>query len=316
MSLPGAEIITNGVFVAITAHGLIGLSLVWDKVLLRQPGTRNLISYVFWLGSLSVLGLVLIPFGYEQPSWWLAAFAVATGVLELASNYFYYAALKAGEASETLAVMGGFSPLATVLFSVALIAQPLGNRSVLGFALLVAGGFVMFSAENVNVRALLPLVLLASVSFGLTNVLEKMVFERTNFVTGFVFLTLGTFLGSMGLLVRRSWREQIAQSSGGASPRSKVGYMINRVAAGFGSFLVFYAISRTSPAIVDAISGLRYAIVFILAWMLTRLKPDWLMEDFTRRVIVMKSLATLLVIAGLVVLGLGAEGQTGARAPR
>lgn len=27
----------SGIFVAIIAHGLIGVTLVWDKVLLRQP---------------------------------------------------------------------------------------------------------------------------------------------------------------------------------------------------------------------------------------------------------------------------------------
>ncbi|MGE5486212.1 MAG: EamA family transporter [bacterium] len=308
------EIITNGVLVSIIAHGLIGLSLIWDKVLLRQPETKNLISYVFWLGSLSVFGLVLIPFGYESPGWGLALFAVGTGVLELLSNYFYYAALKAGEASETLAVMGGFSPLATVLFGVALLAEPLAGESVLGFVLLVLGGFVMFAAENMDVRALLPMVLLASVSFGLTNVLEKIVFNRTNFVTGFVLLTIGTFAGSMGLLIRRSWRVQIIESSGGASPRNKAAYMTNRVAAGFGSFLIFYAISRTSPAVVDAISGLRYALVFVVAWTLTRFKPGWLVEDFGRRVVLMKTGATVLVIAGLVLLAAGASLDSGASA--
>ncbi len=299
--------LTNGVFVAIIAHGLIGFSLIWDKVLLRQPGTTNLLSYVFWLGALSIFGLILIPFGFKMPTWGLALFAFGTGALELVANYFYYAALKAGEASETLAVMGGFSPLATVLFGVALLAQPLAGESVIGFSLLVLGGFVMFAAENVNVRKLLPLILLASVNFGLVNVFQKMVFDRINFVTGFVFLTLGTFVGSMALLVPPGWRTQIIESSGGASPRSKAGYMINRFAAGVGSFLIYFAISETSPAVVDAISGLRYVIVFALAWALTHMAPDWLVENFTRRVVVLKSAATLLVVAGLVLLGIGSE---------
>ena len=43
--------IRNGIVVAIIAHGLIGATLVWDKVLLRQPETRNLFSYVFWVDS-------------------------------------------------------------------------------------------------------------------------------------------------------------------------------------------------------------------------------------------------------------------------
>jgi len=50
---------SNGALLAVLAHGMIGVSLVWDKVLLKNRGTKNLYSYVFWLGSLSVLGVAL-----------------------------------------------------------------------------------------------------------------------------------------------------------------------------------------------------------------------------------------------------------------
>jgi hypothetical protein len=58
-------LIGNGFLIALLAHGLIGVSLVWDTVLLRQPDTRNVVSYVFWLGALSILGQLLIPFGFR-----------------------------------------------------------------------------------------------------------------------------------------------------------------------------------------------------------------------------------------------------------
>src|SRR5690349_24198886 len=96
----------NGVFIAIIANGLIGISLVWDKVLLKQPETQNLVSYVFWLGAISIFGLLLAPFGFHWPSMGIAALALCTGILHLAAIWFYYAALKRGEASQTLAVMG------------------------------------------------------------------------------------------------------------------------------------------------------------------------------------------------------------------
>lgn len=82
---------------AIIAQGLIGLSLVRDKVLLKQPGTQNLYSYVFWLGSLSVFAL-LVPFGYNSPPFNLMAIAFGAGVIHLIGVFFYYSALKRGEA--------------------------------------------------------------------------------------------------------------------------------------------------------------------------------------------------------------------------
>ena len=94
------NIALNGIILAIVAHVLIGISLVWDKVLLKRRGTQNLVAYVFWLGAISVFGLVLIAFGFKMPSWKLAGMAFAAGALDLIASFFYYSALKAGEASE------------------------------------------------------------------------------------------------------------------------------------------------------------------------------------------------------------------------
>ena len=77
--------------IAIIAHGLIGISLVWDKVLLKRRGTQNLFSYVFWLGAVSIFGLLLIPFGYRRPSFQVIAIAFGAGAIDLAASFFYYA---------------------------------------------------------------------------------------------------------------------------------------------------------------------------------------------------------------------------------
>jgi len=297
------RLLENGIFIAIVAHGIIGVSLVWDKVLLRRPATSSLPSYVFWLGSLSIFGLLLIPFGFKPPSARMAALALLAGVVHLAAVWFYYVALKQGEASETLTVMGGFSPLATALIGMALLSKPLGGKSIAGFALLVAGGFAMFFAENLDWRRVLPGVLLSAALFGVTNVLQKLVFNATGFITGYVIFTAGTAVAAAAMLLPPAWRRQILEHSGGAPPKSKFWYFVNRFLSGVGSFLIFFAISRANPAVVDSISGVRYVIIFVGAYALTRLKPAWLREDFQRPVLIAKSGATALIIAGLLLLG-------------
>lgn len=296
---------------ALIAHGLIGISLVWDKVLLKRPETRNLLSYVFWLGAISIFGLALIPFGFQMCALWVAGLAFCTGALHLVAVYFYYAALKSGEASQTLAVMGGFSPVATALIGIPLLQKQLGGYSLIAFALLTAGGFVMFFAEHMPLRKMLFSVLMASITFGLVNVLEKVVYDNTNFVTGYVFFTFGTFAGAMGLLLRPVWRTTIFKESEAAEPRSRFWYFVNRFISGIGSFLIFYSISLTNPALVDAITAVRYVIIFIGAYLLTRLKPIWLSENFTGRVLAGKALATFMVVAGLVILGMTGQGESG-----
>jgi uncharacterized membrane protein len=309
------DFLKNGAFVAILAHGLIGISLIWDKVLLKRPGTKNLFSYVFWLGAMSVFGVVLVPFGYNSPPFqviWIAFFA---GVAHLVGVFFYYMALKRGEASETLAVMGGFSPVATAAISFALLSKQMVGGQLLGFALMAGGGFIMFISERLQWKKLLPPVLLAAGLLGLVNVLEKLVYNRTNFVSGYVWFTIGTFAGALALLVPSSWRRQIFAESGQDNPRSRLWYFVNRFVSGVGSFLIFYAISLAHPALVDAISGVRYVIIFLGVLLLTKFKPMWLKEQFGGWQFFTKAVATGLVVAGLILAGMSSGNLESAGSP-
>jgi len=298
------SVFLNGVLIAIVAHGFIGISLVWDKILLQRKGLQNLASYVFWLGAISVFGLLLIPFGFKMPSAISAWIAMAAGFCDLLATWFYYSALKRGQASEELAAMGGFIPLATVLLSIPLVGVHIGGWAFFGFVLMTLGGFVMFLAEKLALSRILPLVGLAAGFFGLTSVLQKLVFNDTGFISGYVFFTIGTFTGSMALLLRPTWRSQIFEKSKDAPPRSKAGYLANRFLAGVGSFLAVFAVSRTSPSMVEAISGVRYVVIFAGAYAITRWKPSWFREDFSGRTLVIKTLGTVLVVAGLVLAGI------------
>jgi drug/metabolite transporter (DMT)-like permease len=308
------DIALDGVFIAIIAHGLIGISLIWDKVLLKSPGTKNLLSYVFWLGAISIFGLVLIPFGFKMPTWKFAGMGFSAGLLDLIASYFYYSALKSGEASEELAIMGGFAPVATALIAIPLLREPVGGQMA-GFTVMTLGGFVMFFAEKQPLKKMLPKIVLASTGFGLMNVLQKIVFDHTNFVSGYVFFTLGTFAGSIALLVPSSWRHQIFEHSEEATPTSKFWYMMNRFVAGVGSFLIIFAISRANPALVEAISGVRYIIIFLGAYAITQVKPSWFREDFRKPVLIAKVTATCLVVIGLVLVALSGGGG-GASGPQ
>ena len=265
---------------------------------------------MFWLGAISIFGLALIPFGFKMPRLSWAAMGFAAGALDLVASYFYYAALKAGEASEELAAMGGFAPVATALIAIPLLKTPIG-ADLLGFVLMTLGGFLMFFAEKRPLAKMLPKVILAAGGFGLMNVLQKIVFNHTNFVTGYVFFTLGTTAGALVMLIPPGWRRQIIEYSEEAPRRSKLWYMVNRFTAGVGSFLAVYAVSLANPALVEAVSGLRYVVVFAGAFAITRLKPSWFREDFSRWVLITKVAATTLVVAGLVVSGLSGR-QNGA----
>lgn len=295
----------SGFLIAVVAHGVIGISLVWDKILLKETRSKSVVNYVFWLGALSVFGCLVAVLGMKMPDARTTLIACAAGSTDLIASYFYYQALNSGEASQTLAIMGGFGPAATALIALPLLGTIISGLALTGFILATVGGFMMFLAESISVRKVLPAVLFSAGLFGLSNVLQKMAFNKTTFVAGYVFFSIGTFLTALIFLARRSWRREIFMQSREARPRSKFSYFSNRVVSGVGALLVVLAISKTRPEVVSAIAGLRYAIVFGCAYALTRWKPEWLSEEFSGRALAIKSIATALIIAGLVVMGLG-----------
>jgi uncharacterized membrane protein len=71
----------------------------------------------------------------------------SAGVPDMIASYFYYAALKAGEASDELAAVGGFAPVAAAVLRIPFLRNPVGNYAT-GFILMTAGGFVIFFAEK------------------------------------------------------------------------------------------------------------------------------------------------------------------------
>jgi uncharacterized membrane protein len=284
---------------------MVGLTLVWDKVLLKQTHSSSVVNYIFWLGAIGIFGCIVGVFGFKEPTLRILLIGLASGAIDLMGSWAYYKALRAGEASQTLAIMGGFGPVATALIARPLLKEQLQGTTVWGFGLLVAGGFLMFLSNKINVRKMLPLIVLGAGSLALSNVLQKMVFDAVGFSTGFVFFSLGEFLFALLFLVRKRWREEIFKQSQQAQPRSRVGYFVNRFFNGLGAFLISFAVSRTHPALVSAISGVRYAAIFVAVYLLSRYKPAWLKEVFSGWTLTAKVLATLLVIAGLAVVGLG-----------
>lgn len=297
------HLLENGVFIAAIAQAMVGLTLVWDKVLLKQTHSQSVVNYVFWLGAIGIFGCLVGVFGLKMPAPGIALIGLTSGAVDLIGSWAYYKALRAGEASQTLAIMGGFGPLATALIAKPLLKEQLHGASVWGFAILVAGGFMMFLSNKIDVRKMLPLVVMGAGMLGLSNVLQKMAFDSLGFPTGFVLFSLGEFFLALLFLVRGSWRRQIFKQSTQAQPRNKVAYFVNRFFNGLGAFLISFALSRAHPALVSALSGLRYATIFVAVYLLTKYKPGWLREVFSGWTLATKVIATLLVIAGLAVVG-------------
>lgn len=294
----------NGILVTALGNVFLGISLVVDKIFLKNRTVGNALPYVFWIGVLNFFGIFIFPFGFQVPEGATILLALLTGAVSLLGIFFYYRALERGEASETLPAAGGFVPIATLLIASILLNMPLNVAEKVAFGLLAVGGLLMFSSEKIKFRTVAPSILIASLFLGLASVLEKLVFLKTNFVSGFVIIKAGTLLAALLLLFIPRVRNAIRESTVRSPRRNQALYLGNRLLAGLSSFSLFYAISLTHPALVDVLGGVRYATIFLLALALSAVRPATLFERFCGRTFTLKIIATILIILGIAGLGL------------
>ncbi|MDO8515802.1 MAG: DMT family transporter, partial [bacterium] len=293
-----------GIAIALGAQLFIGLSLVVDKFFLKTEKRGDVILYVFWIGMLDVAALTLAFFGLSTPPAAVILPAMGAGITLLIALYFYFLALERGEASHTLAIVGGFAPLATVLIANRFGIAPLNAAELTAFALLTLGGLVMFASERIVFSRVIFPVLLASLFFGISNTLAKLTFDQTPFITGFVLIKAAEFLSAFLILLVPAWRRIIMTTRQSTIGENKALYISNRTLSGIGALLIYYALKLQHPALVEALNGARYVIIFIAALLITTIHPAWLKERFRGWTLVGKITATALIMIGLAFLGI------------
>lgn len=295
----------NGITAAFIAQVFIGVSLVIDKIFFGDNGREKALPYVFWISILSCFGLVFFLFGFTMPGPRTLALSFAAALSFILMLVAYYRVLSIGEATEAVPVIGGFAPLATYLLGRFFQISTLNMAEAVGFGLLLSGGFILFFAERRKLASLLPWTLLAALLTGSTDILEKYVFLNcANFATGYALMKSFTLLIGLLMLTVPCLRKNIFAESEKTAPKRRVLYFVNRAIAGTGSLLIFYAIKLEShPALVEAINGMRYVIVFIAAFAVTRLLPGLLNETMRGWKVYSKIAATILIILGLTGLG-------------
>ena len=282
--------------IAALAQLTLGTSAVFDKLLLRR-GVFDPWVYTFWVGILGIFSLVLVPFGFESVSLGFLLLALLAGSIFILAVLFMFLSLHRGEASEILPIIGSLSPVFTLIAGLILLSDKLSFVDLIGFSFLVAGSVIIFlSRRDKSWLKSGSLLVSSAVLFGLSNVLAKLVFDETNFVTGFVLIKLGGILAAILFLVYPSVVRSLFSSKSDTVPSNKFLYLLNRGYAGVGSLLVNVAIFMAHPALVDATQSFRYIIIFLASW--------FLLKEISRgRVLVYKIIATFLVVTGFVWLG-------------
>lgn len=294
--------------IAITGHLANGAAFIIDKTLLTTSFKRAS-TYAGTVGLLSLVVLVLLPFGVHLPqasSWfWL----ILAGFTFVAALWGFFSALGMGEASRIVPIIGSLIPVLTLIGTSWLLGERLSQHQLIGFGILIAATTVLAggSAKSRISSKAIGMSIFAAVLFAASSVTIKYSYEAEGFINGFFFSRLfGVATACAMLFIDRKALQEAKlaffpskKTNGGKRSNASVLIVIGQALGSVGFILVQYAINLGSAAIVNALQAVQYAFLVLVAFLFAKRAPQLLGENLTRSSIIQKTFGIVLAGIGL-----------------
>ncbi len=294
-------------YIGLIAYFLNAISFVVSKVMLRDLIPDPWV-YTFFVNILGALTIVLLPFSFFAPSIVVVLAALASGVTYVYALLILYKLLAREEASQVVPLTGGMTPIFVFLMAFFALGEFLNFDQIIGFILIVVGGFIVSHEESVKERLAHMGVklfwgsVLSAVLFAASQVLMKFVFNNDTFVNGFMWRGFGAVLGAAFLLFPRRPRKAIVGSLKPSNMKTGFIFIAGQIAALLSFILVNYAFSLGPVSLVNALSGIQYAFLFGFVVFLSKKFPRLLKEPLKPGIVRQKVLSIILITAGVAVL--------------
>ena len=295
--------------IVILAHLFYALVFVIDKYILSRPLPHPIV-YTFYVGILSALILVLIPFGFSWPNSIEIFWILIAGATNVAGLILFYKALNLGEVSRIVPFVGSFVAIFILILSGLLIGEKLTSQQLLGFALLVLGGLIIAIRRTARQHwseatagGPLFIALASALLFAIFWVITKYIFtiERASFINGLIWLRTGVAIVSLSLLLPRKNRQLIFRKTDELKPKTVGVFISGRVLGVIAALFMYLAVFLGSVTLTNSLQGLQYVFILVLALLLFKKFPSF-REEFGREIIIQKIIAIMLIGLGLAIL--------------
>ena len=290
----------NWLFVVILAYFLFAVVSLVDRRILKGPPNAKI--YAFYVGILGILSLLLAPFvGFFIPELHKIIFCLFAGIIYFFALFSLFSGLEKFEASRIIPAVGGFLPIFTLLlvYSFSDGKESLNYIEILAFLFLVLGSVVVSWQTSFKISfEALAISFLSAFFLSLSLILAKNVYLALPFWTGFLWIRVGAFLSALFFLFLGSVRKEIFSGASAFSRKTGALFIFNQ-GIGAGAFILQnWAIALAGLAylsIINALQGIQYVFLFILAAL-------FLKESLSKKIIIQKVAAILLIGAGLAIL--------------
>ena len=294
---------------ALAAYIIFAAATITDKYLLAKP-IPDARVYAFYTGVLGLFVLVFAPFGFSVPSVPVIFFGIFAGGLFIAALYLFFAALKMGEVSRVGISLGGLTPLFTLGLTYIGTGELPERGEFFAFIFLIIGSLIVAFDQYeriINNAKIIGLIIASSFLFGLYFTIAKFLFSAQPFVSAFIWIKLGGALFALLFLAYPQARKIIFDRKKSPSKQSGGIFVVKNAGGGVAALFLHLAVSMArvgEVAIVNALQGAQFTLVFLGAIFLSKRFPGVVQEKIDREAIIVKSVGTGLIVLGIVALAL------------
>lgn len=297
------------ILLAILAHVANGAVFIVDKSLLgKKSAVGNPLHYALYSAALAGLALILLPFAWPAYSSFILFWSAVSAVVHIAALYAFFVAMRSGEPSRVVPLTGSFVPLFTILFAFLFLGEAFTTSQFGGMLLLVAGGALLSIRKGGGF--ILPI--LAGALFAAYFAITKYLYDSVDDAFLGVFMTtrvVESVLALVGIVaiirvpLSQFWeRARVRGVKRKKADRSILLFIANKALAAGAFLLQTYAISLGSVSVANALQGVQFAFVFVMAIIFSRFFPKAFTEEVSRGALLQKFAGIVLVSIGVVLL--------------
>jgi len=287
----------------IAAHLLSAIVFVADKYILSRE-VKSPLAYAFYNGLLGGLAIVLLPLAWQIPQGKIIIAALIAGAFFVIALIFFFSAIEKNPTSRIIPFIGTMVPIFTFVLSSIFLQERLNRNQFIAFYLLILGG-ILITAErrrrNLFSRQGVIYGLIAAFCFAASFIITKYVYNLTPFWVGFIWIRIGGLILALSLFLIPPWCKKIKKAPRRVGTKVGLGYIGIRAISALSTVMLHYAIFLSSVIIVNALQGIQYVFLIIIALILAGRIPTLFAEEFENQK-VQRIIAVVLITFGLAIL--------------
>jgi len=296
--------------IALLGYGSLALVSILDKFILTKTVNRPVV-YVFYTCIMLLPVWLLSFFGVVFPSDFLVWLVIIfSSLMFIFFLWAMYIGFQKSEVSHIGPLLGATTPLFVLALGNLFLHEVL-NRQQIAAVLILVFACILISFEQSKLNHGWHKGMLWGILAGFLSAFyyvgSKYVYDAQGFYSGLVLIFGIAGIGAVFLFFSPSVRALFKTRSRFSrkdkwSPRQFLVIAANKVLSVIGTVLVQYTISLGAVSIVNALVGFQYGFLVVLVALISKFKPKFFREDYTKLEIVQEGVAVILIGIGLALL--------------